>query len=63
MNKDLKKLLKYYAKLDFIFMNGSKHIKATHKYAKGIVIIPKTPSDFRTIKIVKRNLDRMLQCK
>lgn len=63
MNKDLKKILKEYAKLDFIFKYGSKHIKATHKYIKGMVVIPKTSSDFRICKIVKRNLDRMLECK
>lgn len=60
MSKTIKKIIKKYETLGFIFKNGTKHIKAVHKDTKNMVTIARTPSDYRVYKNICKMLDNAM---
>lgn len=60
MSKIVKEIIKKYKKLGFIFKNGSKHIVAVHSITNKIVVIARTPSDYRSYKNICKMLDNAL---
>lgn len=60
MSKIVKEIMKKYKRLGFIFKQGSKHIIAVHSITNKIVVIARTPSDYRAYKNICKMLDNAL---
>lgn len=57
MKKMIKEIIKIYKKHGFIFENRKKHLVAIHKDTNKMVIIGRTPSDYRAYKNICKMLD------
>ena len=57
MGKEIKKLMK---ENDYELVRSKKHLIWKHKIFGGMITTPKTPSDWRALKNVQRDIRRQL---